>query len=1859
MAKREYALMKTYIVAFLSVAIAAYVVAAEPVMIANVPLSWPVSVAAQSSQAFVLNDAGMTIYDLANPAVPVVLGTSSISGTSPGAVEVNGNRAFLACYDGWHGTKWQGVQCLDITDRSRPQLLSTIPGSESDDPRVLQIGNNLVAFGQNGPYFLYDITEVTHPVIANPAVSGSHYLNGDLCVTQDGTNTLSLFRFEGGTFSLIDRLDLHAYFAVYSSLWVCQKESSLYIEGSEDVYDGQYSSSCEKLIVVEFDDAGLHVKSSHLMTAGGVPYGNKMRVTNGWVYYVSYNDGLSCFALTGSRMTPDIHVIIPAGDYLHLGIVNDFEIIGDMLLVACSDSFRVYRLPPVFNQPLDATVNAPDPANFSVDDSPMAGTTYRWQRLPYTGSGWVDVAPSSGYTGVDTVTLTVTSTTGAMNGDQFRCVVINAAGVSTSSPAVLTISGPSVPPAITRQPASRTAQTDYTASFSVTASGSAPLAYQWRKNGTSLADEGNIFGVFTTNLTITNVQPSDMGNYSVVVTNAFGSTTSIVADLTVVSPYTYVINNGTIIITGYSGPGNNVTIPSTIIGLPVVDIGDYAFYYCSLLTDVTIPDSVTRIGNNAFGGCPRLNCVKIGNRVTSIGNNAFSSCTSLTSVTLGNSVTSIGNYAFSNCSSLTSVIIPESVASIADSVFSGCSRLASVSIPQSVTTIGEWVFSACMSLTSIDVAVSNSVFCSNDGVLFNKGQTTLILCPQGKANTYTIPDSVTDISYYAFSGCASLTNVIIGTNITSIADYTFTHCTNLVSVTIGNSVTNIGTEAFSHCDSLNGVYFQGNAPGCGGWAFAWDMKATAYYLPGTTGWGTTFGGLPTEVLYFYPITPAISTHPNDQIVQPGDAATFAVRASGGFLSYQWKFNGTNIVDAGTVSGAKTSKLTLVNVLTNQAGNYSVVVTNAAGRVTSSVAIMVVGFVPVPYTFTASNGVITITGYTGSGGTVTIPAMIAGLPVRLIADSVFSGCSSLTSVTIPDSVITIGDWAFYDCTSLVSVLIGDRVTRIGDGAFCYCPNLTGIYFYGNVPDLGVDVFENDDNAFVYYLPGTSGWDVMFGGLPTTPWKLPRITKRSPVADPAAVGEGTSTAFSLTADDNADTVAATRGMSNITWYVDGVLKQETRVGAPNAITSAFTLKTDTNTVRGVAFLDLQVKAVALDKQGGTAETNWTVRVNNMPAAQTITFPALPVKVFGDPDFAAGARASSGLSIVYSNSNPAVVQVVGGMIHIVGAGTAVITASQPGNFDFKAATPVKQTLTVKALLTANVPGGGGTVTGTGLYLPGTKVALTAKPATGNTFLRWEDGSQTAARSLVMPNANLTVSAWFGVTTNVPKPVIAKPGPQRAMAGVPFSLALDITSDSLPAVTLAGLPSGLAYSAATKAIAGVPTASVTNRTVTVTAKNVNKTQATETFTMTVDPLPAWAQGNFNGWFGGAVGEGPISGDVTAQGKVSGKLSSLGTNYTFSAASYARRDGDGAFWVTATAGVAKVSLPLTLAVRNPAGVVPPNLSVADGWFAAAADGDPDATMWRNVWKDAGMTAVATNYTGYYTATLPGGSEYGSGYLLCTVDKLGGVKTAGKLADGTAVSLSGVLILDEAGRVFAVLYTAPAAYKGGGLFGVAEFVKTGVGAKVVVRLLDGEPFVWENLNPAATQVYGAGFNRDIGLSGGWYDTLGNLYAYYSDRVMTVGTEGTPVPEILVGTNRYDSVCWDPDGIALTVVTNKLGVMTGLSAPNAGVPVKVGAAYDYVNPTNAVGLTVGLTRATGVFKGSFKAWFDNATTHTPKSVAYEGVLTPEREDMDDGIAGRGFFLWADKSQYLNPQNKTVPYGFSWSYDLKILLPAPAP
>jgi hypothetical protein len=303
------------------------------------------------------------------------------------------------------------------------------------------------------------------------------------------------------------------------------------------------------------------------------------------------------------------------------------------------------------------------------------------------------------------------------------------------------------------------------------------------------------------------------------------------------APFTFTTNNGAITITGYTGPGGAVVIPDITNGYPVISIGNYAFQLKFSVTSITMGTNVTSIGGGAFQNCTGITNITIDNKVTSIGLGAFNSCSSLTVITVAtnnpaynsvdgilfnnsqttliqfpggkagnysipNSVTSIGDDAFVACPNLKSVMIGNNVTSIGVGAFYECSSLTNVTIGTGLTSIGFDGFDGCHSLTAITVNALNPAFSSVKGVLFNKDKSELIRCPGGIAGSYTIP----------------------------------------------SSVTSIGANAFLNDFQLTSAYFEGNAPSLpGNGALVFDDPLTVYYLPGTTGWTSTLGGMPTEL----------------------------------------------------------------------------------------------------------------------------------------------------------------------------------------------------------------------------------------------------------------------------------------------------------------------------------------------------------------------------------------------------------------------------------------------------------------------------------------------------------------------------------------------------------------------------------------------------------------------------------------------------------------------------------------------------------------------------------------------------------------------------------------------------------------------------------------------------------------------------------------------------------------------------------------------------------------------------------------------------------------------------------------------------
>ena len=447
----------------------------------------------------------------------------------------------------------------------------------------------------------------------------------------------------------------------------------------------------------------------------------------------------------------------------------------------------------------------------------------------------------------------------------------------------------------------------------------------------------------------------------------------------------------------------------------VTSIGSSAFYNCTGLTSVTIPNSVTSIGNMAFGRCSGLTSVTIPNSVTSIEGSAFYDCTGLTSVTIPNSVTSIGEDAFDGCSSLpvidniryadiylveavdktlSTYTIKEGTKFIGNHAFSGRTGLTSIEIPNSVTSIGDYAFADCTGLTS--VTIPNSVTSIGEGAFeYCSGLTSV-----------TIPNSVTSIGNMAFWYCSGLTSIEIPNSVTSIEDGAFADCTGLTSVTIPNSVTYIGIRAFEDCTGLTSV--------------VWDAKDCS-----TSG---DFGSQVTSFVFG---------------------------------------NEVETIPAACCSGMNITSITIPNSVTSIGysafadctGLTSVTIPNSVTSIGDDAFADCTGLTSPVY-----NAHVFAFMPTSYSGAYTIPDGI-----KSIAGGAFFDCSGLTSVTIPNSVTSIGSYAFSRCTGLTSVTIPDSVTSIGYSAFSGCTGLTSVTIPNSVTSIRSSAFYGCSGLTAIYVP----------------------------------------------------------------------------------------------------------------------------------------------------------------------------------------------------------------------------------------------------------------------------------------------------------------------------------------------------------------------------------------------------------------------------------------------------------------------------------------------------------------------------------------------------------------------------------------------------------------------------------------------------------------------------------------------------------------------------------------------------------------------------------------------------------------------
>ena len=221
---------------------------------------------------------------------------------------------------------------------------------------------------------------------------------------------------------------------------------------------------------------------------------------------------------------------------------------------------------------------------------------------------------------------------------------------------------------------------------------------------------------------------------------------------------------------------------------------------------LTIPETlegykVKSISNEAFCECTELEYVEIENGPESIGAEVFAGCTSLARVKIADSVKNIGWGAFLNCASLSEISLGNGVSEIAAKAFCGCK--GRVDIPAKTAFIGEQAFSG---LSEITVAQENIDFCAVDGNLYTKDGKTLLQYATGKQElTFTIPDFVTKIGNFAFSGALRLSGVRFGGNVQIVGSNAFNGCSLLWAAVLPDSVKMIEDSAFYGCSSLCAV----------------------------------------------------------------------------------------------------------------------------------------------------------------------------------------------------------------------------------------------------------------------------------------------------------------------------------------------------------------------------------------------------------------------------------------------------------------------------------------------------------------------------------------------------------------------------------------------------------------------------------------------------------------------------------------------------------------------------------------------------------------------------------------------------------------------------------------------------------------------------------------------------------------------------------------------------------------------------------------------------------------------------------------------------------------------------------------------
>ena len=566
--------------------------------------------------------------------------------------------------------------------------------------------------------------------------------------------------------------------------------------------------------------------------------------------------------------------------------------------------------------------------------------------------------------------------------------------------------------------------------------------------------------------------------------------------------FTYKLNDdGSAIITRYSGSAAALTIPSSLDGHTVKQIDSYAFEKNTTLTSVSIPETVTELKYSAFKDCTSLTAVTIPSGLTkagSLSNGVFTGCSALTTVQFGSGLTSIPDALFEG-TGLKTITLPESVTSIGPWAFANCAKLEQVSFPAGLTSIDLCAFENCTALTAVTLPKR----------LTELGNEAFENCSALKS--VWIPKSLTNINGFggSFKGCTALTDITFETGITKIADYQF-NGSPIKSITIPDTVTTIGMSAFSDCANLTAIDLPSSVTEIDGYAFS-STGLTAVTLPkhlrklGTD----AFTGCTALKSVFIPLSLQTASSPFRNCKALTDVT---------FEDGRTKLPNTLLEDSGirqlTVPQTVTkigysafagcTQLTAITLpaglreLGSEAFKGCTALTGVAlpdsltalshGAFENCTSLTAVEFPAgiTPFSWSSSSGMlrnctslrsvklpktVSSLGNYFFAGCTALERIVLPDSVTEIGSNLFNGCTALTDVTLSTNLQAIPENTFYGCASLQKLVAPYAVTKIGKNAFANCTSLTELTLLRNVTEAAADALSYPEQVTVYGVKGT--------------------------------------------------------------------------------------------------------------------------------------------------------------------------------------------------------------------------------------------------------------------------------------------------------------------------------------------------------------------------------------------------------------------------------------------------------------------------------------------------------------------------------------------------------------------------------------------------------------------------------------------------------------------------------------------------------------------------------------------------------------------------------------------------------------------